>query len=181
MRKVSGVARAGIGCALGATLLGAAPALAFGEFLQVTYKGTRVCVDADRVKVEFKGSIEINSDAGQFPVTVEDEIPPYVDPPRANWEPLSEKQAGFGFGGFDIPLSDPAGDARRIDIWVGTASLQNGTEIKNVKGQRTILSFGKGTSCQAVLKFKGKPGTPPGLLRAGDEAAARASGAPGGR
>lgn len=179
MRTVSGGAHAGI--ALGAMLLAAAPALGFGEVLDVVYKGTRVCVGADRVKVEFPGTLQIASVGDQFPVTVEDEIDPYPEAPRANWEPLSDKQAGFGFGGFDIPLADPAGTAERIDVWVGTASLHNGTEIKKVTGQRTILSFQAGASCQAVLKFKGKPGSPPGLLRAAGGAAARSSGAPGGR
>lgn len=160
MRFLSAVCRTLAGTALAAVVSTLpTPALAFGEVIAVTYKGTRVCFGGGAQKVQFQGTLRVDDAGGSFPVTIlDDEIGSYPAPPTANWEPLSAKKAGFGFGGFDIPLSEPAGNTSRIDIWTGTASLQNGTEIKKLKGLRTILSFQKGASCQAVLKFSGKAG-----------------------
>jgi hypothetical protein len=134
-------------------------ALAFGEVIAVTYKGTRVCLGSGAQKVSFQGTIRFDEDGGGIPVTLlDDEVGSYPEPPFANWEPLSAKEAGFGFGGFDIPLSELAQNTQRIDSWTGTASLRNGTEISKGKGQRTIFSFEESANCQAVLKFSGTAG-----------------------
>jgi hypothetical protein len=141
---------------IAASLLWADGAAAFGEALEATYSGTRICVGGGRQKVKFSGSMQIDRVGDQYQVMVQDEVGPYDDPPLANWEPLGAKKAGIGFAGLDIPLSEPAGNATRLDVWTGTVSLKGDT-VRKVSGQRTIISFQAGASCQAVLRFKARP------------------------
>jgi hypothetical protein len=141
---------------IAASLLWADGAVAFDEVLEATYSGTKVCVGGGRQKVKFSGSMTIHPDGDQYQVLVQDEVGPYDEPPLANWEPLGKQKAGIGFAGLDIPLSEPAGNASRLDVWTGTVSLK-GDAVRKVSGQRTIISFQDGASCQAVLRFKARP------------------------